>query len=624
MATSSKSLKHWLFSTLGVIAFFVLLIGLNLIFNIIPLRFDFTESKLYTLSQGTQKILQKIEGPIVIRLYATRKDTAMPVFLKNYADTVEDLLLEFQKKSKGKIRVETYDPEPDSDAEESARLDGIRAQPLQTGSDIYLGVSFSVLDRKAAIPFLSPERGPLLEYDIARALVQVNATQKPVIGVATPLPVFGDQPDRDNPFVNQRLQPPWTLISELKRDFDVREVSLDAEEIPSEIDVLLVIHPLDFSKKMQFAIDQFVMRGGRLAVFLDPYSIADMSRAPAGNMPMPRGSSLDDLLKAWGYSFDKTKVVADLTYKTPINQGRGVIESPVVLSLDKTAIAPADPATSQIDSLLFAFSGFFVGKSTNGLKEEVLVHSSSNVTTAEAISAYFQPEKVLEGFRSDQTVRPLVIRLSGKFKTAFPEGKPQEGTNAVATTRTPSLKESSADTFVVLAADTDFLTDQFSVRVQGFLGQRIAIPLNGNLNLAQNLIEQLGGDSDLIEVRSRASLQRPFTLLRQLEAEANERYRAKIQALEKDLEETQNRLNELQAKKDPNTQLIISPEQQAEVDQFAKRRAEVKKELKELRKDLRQDITSLENLLKWINIAAMPLVVILVGLGLFLKQKRKS
>ncbi|MEZ5406302.1 MAG: Gldg family protein [Verrucomicrobiia bacterium] len=623
MVSQSKTLKHWLFSTLGVVSIFVLLVGLNLIFNIVPSRFDFTESKLYTLSQGTEKILQKIQGPIVVRFYATRKDTAMPVFLKNYADTVENLLLEFQKKSKGKIQVEIYDPEPDSDAEDSARIDGVRSQPLQAGSDIYLGISFSALDRKIAIPFLSPERASLLEYDIARSLVQVTSTQKPVIGIVTSLPVFGDQPDKNNPFVNERSQPPWTLISELQRDFDVKPVDLDAEEVPKEINVLLVIHPLDFSKKLQFAIDQFVMRGGRLAVFLDPYSIADMSRAPAGNMPMPRGSTLDDLLKAWGYSFDKTKVVADLTYKTPINQGRGVIESPVVLSLDKTAVNSEDSATSQIDNLLFAFSGFFAGKPVAGLKGEVLVHSSSNVMSTEAISAYFQPEKALENFRSDQTVRSLVVRLSGKFKTAFPDGKPQEGTNAVSST-TPFLKESSADTFVLLVGDSDFLTDQFSVRVQGFLGQRIAVPLNGNLNFAQNLIEQLAGDSDLIEVRSRATLQRPFARLKRLEAEANEHYRSKIQALEKDLEETQNRLNELQSKKSATDQLIVSPEQQSEMNRFATRRAEVKKELKELRKDLRHDITSLENLLKWINIGAMPLVVIIVGLILFLKQKRKN
>ena len=258
-----------------------------------------------------------------------------------------------------------------------------------------------------------------------------------------------------------------------------------------------------------------------------------------------------------------------------------------------------------------------------GLKEDVLVHSSSNVTMTEAISAYFQPDKMLENFSSDRTAHPLVIRLSGKFKTAFPQGKPQEGTNTIATASN-FLKESENDTFVILAADTDFLTDQFSVRIQEFLGQRIMMPLNGNLNLAQNLIEQLAGDSNLIEVRSRASLRRPFTVLKQLEADANARYQAKIQALEKDLAETQNRLNVFQSKKNPNDQFIISPEQQAEIDNFTRRRAEVKKELKEVRKDLRSDITSLENRLKWINIAAMPLIVIVLGLGLVWRQKRKS
>ena len=177
---------------------------------------------------------------------------------------------------------------------------------------------------------------------------------------------------------------------------------------------------------------------------------------------------------------------------------------------------------------------------------------------------------------------------------------------------------------VVLVGDTDLLYDQFAAQVQEIFGQKMVFPRNGNLNLVQNLVEQLAGDSNLISVRSRATMNRPFTLVKKMQAEAEERYRSKIKELEKSLSDTQTRLNELQKSKEKGQRFILSPEQQAEIQKFQQKQGEAKKELKQVRKNLRREIDSLENRLKWVNIAGMPILVTITGLSLAMIKRKKT
>src|ERR1700677_1559976 len=269
-----KALQSHLFSVTGIVAMFVLLVAVNFVAGRFKQRIDLTQEKAWTLSPGTKAILARLDTPVQIRLYCTRGNSAMPVFLKEYAQRVEDLLNEYRLASHGLVQVKKLDPEPDSAAEDSAKLDGIQGQTLPDGEKIYLGIGVTMLDQKQAIPFLTPARERLLEYDISRAIVSVEATGKPVVGVMTPLPAMG----RVNPLMTEAHESagaPWIFIQELKRDYIVKQVEMTADRIPADIKVLVLIHPKSISPVAQYAIDQFILRGGKLVAFLDPFSPFD-------------------------------------------------------------------------------------------------------------------------------------------------------------------------------------------------------------------------------------------------------------------------------------------------------------------------------------------------------------
>jgi ABC-type uncharacterized transport system involved in gliding motility auxiliary subunit len=625
-----KSLETIFYSSAGVVVMLVILIAVNIITGARPLRVDMTQEKAYTLSAGTKAILQKLDTPVKIRFYCTQSETATPttVYLKDYARTVEDLLNEYKQIAGKNLVIEKYDPQPDSDAEDSARLDGLEPQPLPGGDEFYLGLSVSLADDRVAVPFLNPSRERLLEYDITRAISQVINPEKPTVGVMSALPVFGAP---GNPMMAQMGQggsAPWTLIQELKQDFNVKQIELNAEKIDDDVKVLLVIHPKDISDSAQFAIDQFVLRGGKLIAFLDPQSVLS-SRQQNPMMGGGQGgssSSLDKLLKAWGLQFDTSKVVADLNFKMQLQGQDGQpMEAPAWLALTPDGINRDDIATSEIDTLWLPLAGAFTGAPAAGLKETVLLHSTKEAALVDALMANMGGASVLNGFKPAGVNYDLAVRLTGKFKTAFPNGEPAaSGTNAATKTES-SLKESKAETAVVLVGDSDMLADDFSIRkMQSPFGTMVS-PMNANLDFAQNLVEQMAGDSNLIGVRSRASLSRPFTRVKKMEAEAEARGQAKIDELQQSLNETQQRLSELQQQRtDKDQRFILSPEQSAELDNFRKKQAEVSRELKQARKDLRKEVVSLETRLEWFNILAMPALVTLAGLGIALVNRKKT
>lgn len=631
MTINKKQLEPILYSTAGLVVMFVILVAVNVIAGFLKTRVDLTADKAYTLSAGTKAILTKLDTPVVVRFYCTQSDTAMPVFLKAYAQRVEDLLAEYRQHAHGQLEIKKFDPKPDSDAEESATLDGVEGQMANTGDKIYLGLAVSCLDEKVPIPFLSPDREKLLEYDLSRAISRVVAPQKAIVGVMSSLPVFGEM----NPMMMRMGQPrqePWVFISELKRDYDVKQVEMNSERIDDDVKVLVVVHPKEMAETTQYAIDQFVLRGGKLMVFVDPLSIVDSRSNPSNPLQgsMNSGSTVDKLFKAWGVGYDVNKVVADQNYLSRVNRGTRAEAAPAVLSLTREAVDSDDFVTGQIDNLLLPFSGVFTGTPAEGLKETVLLKTSKASQLVEKFVAEFSGEQVMKDFVASGKEYPLAIRLTGKFKTAFPDGQPKAKEADAAEKKDkpaapePTLKESKSDGVVILVGDTDLLYDQFSVQVQDVFGQRIVIPRNGNLNLVQNMIDQLAGDINLIAVRSRATINRPFTVVKKMQAQAEDRYRSKIKELEQSLSDAQTRLNELQKTKETGQRFILSPEQQAEIQKFQQKEAAVKKELKTVRRDLRQDIDSLENQLKWVNIAGMPLLVTISGVALALYKRKRT
>ena len=618
-----KSLETILYSSAGIVVMLVLVIAVSVITGAKPVRADLTQEKAYTLSVGTRAILQKLDTPVKIRFYCTQSDTATPetVYLKDYARQVGDLLQEYQQVAGKNLVIQKFDPQPDSDAEDSARLDGLEPQQLPGEDEFYLGLSISLPGTSVAIPFLSPDREKLLEYDITRALSQVISPEKPVIGVISSLPVFGAP---SNPMMEQMGQqgtPPWTIIQQLQQDYNVRQIEMDAAKIDDDVKVLVVIHPKGISDQAQYAIDQFVLRGGKLIAFLDPLSAyASRQQNPMEGGMGGNSSTLDKLLPAWGIQFDTGKVVADLDFKMQLRgQNNEPEDAPAWLALTPDGINRNDIATSEIDSIWLPMGGAFTGAPAAGLQEAVLLHSSKDAELADAFMASMGGQSIMNSFKTTGVNYNLAIRLTGKFKTAFPGGNANTETNAAAKTD-DSLKESKADTSVVLFGDSDLLADAFSLRKENSPFGEMASPLNANLDLAQNLVEQMAGDSNLIAVRSRASLSRPFTRVKQMEAAAEASGEAKVAELQKSLEDTQQRLGELQQQqKDTNLK-----EQQAEVDNFRKKEAQVSLELRQAQKDLRKEVVSLETRIEWLNILAMPLAVTLAGIMIAVVKRKKN
>lgn len=628
----NKSFETILYSTVGVVALLLIILALNVILGAAKQRIDLTEEKAYTLSPGTKAILAKLDAKVTLRFYFFAGEESSPegIFLKTYASRIDDLLSEYKEAGKGKIVVEKYSPSPDSDAEDSARLDGVEGQMLPNGDRIYLGLAVTSLPEKQIVP-LAPNRERLVEYDLSRAISRIIAPQKPIVGVMSALPVFG-QPA--NPMMQRQGQQPqgqepWVFLSELKNDFEVKRVEMTAEKIDDDITVLVVLHPRDIGDAAQYAIDQFVLRGGKLIAFIDPMAYFDQQNNQFAQFGGGGGnSSLGKLLKAWGVEMESGKVAADRILGARNPQGGAM---PAVLLMNQKGISTNDVVTSQLNSLVLPFSGAFTGTPAVGLKQTVLLHTTPDSQMVDGLMASMSGEQITKEFKSSGKEFPVAIRLTGKFKTAFPEGKPKhehkegEAPHEDEADKTgTSLKESTSENAVVLVADADMLQDQVSVEVMNFLGQRILRPINDNLNFVQSLVEQLSGDSNLINLRSRASMHRPLTRINEMKAKAEEKAQDKMREMQASLEETQKKLGELQQTKDTGQKFILSPEQQKEIESFQKKEAEVSIALREERKKLKRETASLESWTKAINIAAMPIGVAFVGLALAVVKRKRT
>ena len=604
-----KQNKHtsFLFSTVGIIVMLIIVIAVCTLSSFFKIRKDFTQDKLFTLSDGTRNILSALDTPVELRFYCTQGGSdATQLFIKNYSRNVNDLLNEYTKAAKGMLTVKRYNPEPDSDAEDMARADGISGQTISTGDTLYMGIAISCLD----------------------------STVK--VGILTDLPVFGIP---GNPMMGQQGTQPWTFVSELERDFELVSMNSTTDSIDEDIQTLIVIHPKDLPEKTLYAIDQFVLRGGHLIAFVDPLFRLDPA-AQAQQNPMARidtASNMEKLFEAWGIKFDNSYIVADKNYISTISTGMGSIESPTILSLTSEAFSPDYVASAQIDNALMAFAGGFSGTPANGLQMNVLIKSSPNSQLVDKIMAE-NSQLLMKNFQISNQEFTLAAMLTGNFKTAFPEGTPQEVNSteensentsdeeSQKTAQTPGLKESAKPGAVILIGDVDMLHDYFSVRVSNFFGQKLIQPINGNLSLAQNLVEQMAGNENLINMRSRATMRRPFTVIQEKRVKAEEQYLSQLQELENILNETRTKINQLQeAKTDGSQQFILSEEQKTELANYRKSEADTARKLKEVRKNLRREIVSLENTLTWINTVGMATIVILIGIIIaIIKRKRTA
>jgi ABC-type uncharacterized transport system involved in gliding motility auxiliary subunit len=609
-----RKFEHLIYSAVGLAALFLILVAVNFFITRAPLRVDLTQGNLYTLSDGTKKILRNLAAPVTVKLYVSQGES-VPVQLRGFAQRVEDLVREFQNAANGKLRIEKYNPRPDSEEEDAAQLDGVEPQQLMTGEQFYLGIAVSQLERKQAIAAVTPQRERLLEYDLVRAIARTASPQRPKIGLMAGLPVLGE---KFNPFTRQSSEP-WVLANELKREFDVKEVPMSAKEIDKDITVLLLVHPRDAQPETEYALDQFVLRGGKLIAFVDPYAYFDQAPQMPGVPPQPSSSTLPQLFKAWGVQMDPGKVISDVVFAS----GGGQRFTPTVLSLNRSAFNRDDIVAGSIETLLYAFGGAFQVKSVEGIRVTELVRSSANSMLVDNANATRAGDEATKSFQPSGKSLPLALRLTGKFKTAFPEGLKEKDKPIAGT---PTLRESSGENSVTLVADVDLLADGAAVDVQEVFGRRIVVPSNGNLAFALGMVEQVAAGDELISLRSRTAAFRPLTVVRELEAEAQKQYFGKIQSLEDELQKTTAKLQELQKAQGAagKSVQILSPEQQAELDRFRKTVAESRLALKEVRKNLRQDAESLVFWTKVANIVLMPLLVTFFGLLVAYLRKRRT
>ena len=611
---------------LGLVLLVAVIGAVELILSSLPFRADLTADKLYTLSNGSKAVLGKLEEDVTLKFYFSSSSADMPMGLKTYAGQVQDLLKEYERAGNGHLILEAYDPKPDSDAEEWAQRYGIEPQNANPfGQPVYFGLVAVCGDREETLARFSPRTESTLEYDVTRCITRVAWPERPVVGVMTSLQgVLGEE---QNPMMmmQQRQRPSqgWAAFAELKKDYDVRAVATDADKIDDDIKTLVVLHAKDLSEKTLFAIDQFVIKGGRLIACVDPFSVMDLmsSRQQQNPMMMQMGgngpSTLGKLFEAWGVTFDTGKVVADGAAATRLGGNNGQAElNPAFLSLGAGNMDKKSLLVAQLTQVMFPFAGSLSFGKTEGLEfEPLIVSSKDDSCMADAMGLQFGgPIRV----NPDNVQRTLAARLSGTFKTAFPKGPDYtEGS----TNEVPKVVASGKGT-VLLFADSDFLADQFCVQTINTIFGVMAQPMNDNLSLFSNVIEQFAGREELIGVRTRGPSNRPFAKVDALEAKALAKWQRKQSELEAALQETQQRLSALQKQKSGNDRLLLSKEQQDEIIQFRKMQADTRRQLKNVRKELTADIDSLGLTLKVVNIMLVPVLVIAFGIFHGLRRRR--
>ncbi len=621
----------------GVAALLAIAVLANWLVTLTPIGnrgADFTEKQIHTLSDGTRAILGELDTPIVIRYYASRNTDYMPEQIKLHMRRVDDLLKEYASLSKGKLRIENLDPQPDTDAEDSANLDGISGQRMDD-QNLYFGLAISCLDKTRIIPFLNPQDETMLEYQLSKDIAEVTMPVKPKIGIMSAIDLKGSPAMMQG----QRPTPPWVIYQQLKQSFDLVDVPMKSPTLdPKELKVLLLFHPAGITPQAEFAIDQYLLGGGTVIACLDAFSKA--AEAVGGGNPMmgmpgtPTTSTLPTLLSAWGVSYESGKVLADPSLATPVSQE---YSSPCVLTLPKSQMPQSDNViTKDIESMTFFISGAFIRTGTGGVESNTLVKSTTGAGFVDSMKASRFDPTLSTSFRSSGSAYDLVTHLSGMFKTAFPDGKPK-GADEEATPagdskdkekkdepKSAALKEAVAHGNVFLIADVDAFYDGVAYNVQNIGGMQMATPRGGNASLLFNMLDQAVGSKHLIGSRSRSAIRRPFTVVQKMEADFNQQVGSKIEEFQAKQKAAQQKLNDLQSQKARGSELYLSPQQEAEIRKLRQEQVEYAKLIREQEKDLRRQKDKLAGKITLLNVALMPALVILFGLVLFIQRRRST
>jgi ABC-type uncharacterized transport system involved in gliding motility auxiliary subunit len=599
-----------------------ILVSVNIVAARFPaVRVDMTADKLYTLSRGTTRTLDKIVEPITLRFYySTRLGDSLPSF-GVYAARVREMLDQYVIAAKGRIRLEVYDPAPFSDVEDQAVSFGLKGVPLdQQGDQVYFGLAgTNSTDDQQVIPFFSPDREPFLEYDLTRLVHTLAFPNRTVVGLMSSLPLEGD------PLAALHGQPGAgeAVIDQLKQLYSVEDIAPTAAAIPAGTDVLMLVHPQNLPDKTLFAIDQFVMNGGKALVFVDPYSETE-AESP-GNSAGKDASDLEPLFKAWGVKLLPNVVAGDRDDARRVGvpmPGRGEQPMDYVawLTLKPPYLNHDDPITADLDRINVATAGILEpvpGAKTNFLPL-ITTSADAEKVPVDKVKGMPQVADLLAHFRPDDTRYTIAAHVTGEADSAFPNGLP--GAPSV-----PHIGKSKQPINVVVAADTDMLDDRFWAQTRDFYGQRVVVPSAANGDFVANAIEVLSGGEDLVGLRSRGTSARPFVVIERIQSAADQEYAAREQTLEQKLKDTQAKLHNLTG--GPGAAAAApSPEQEKAVEQFRADMLTTRQELRQVQAALRGDIGRLKTILEFADIVLVPFIIAAAALvlgALRLKRRRR-
>ena len=622
-------------SLIGVVVIFIGIVLFNTITAQLKFKADLTEGDLFTLSEGSKKLLEdlKEEGDgskLEIRFYLTQGEKGVPVFVSEHGRRIEDLLDQYQEYAGSNIELKKINPRRDTDEEELAVNDGIQL----LNNAFYVGMAVSFLDTTEVIPFFDPAKSTTLEYDISRAIKNVLKLKedRQTIGVMSSLNVWGG-PDASNPMAMMNRgaqQPPWFFLRQLQQDFNVERLEATATEISDDIDLLLVIHPKNISDATEYAIDQFVLSGRKLIVFADPLALKDEGNNQNPQMRIPGmggASTLSRLFTKWGVNFENSKVVADFNFRLnqrdPLSRGRIM---PAYLALGKKAFNQEEIVTRDLGSIRMPYAGSFdVSNLATGLTAKELISSSDQAKLVDGMSSQFNGEKIMDSFLTgSEDGKPtgtkkfaLAVKISGTFTTAFPDGKPgsngeEEESDEEKTTNSNHLNESESENHVCLVGDTDLLSEEHFLIQQRFL-------LSQNVSFVQNIIDHFGDDT-LINIRSR-NQDRPFTTIMDLEKEAQSKFEDKLKKLEAEQQAILQEKTKLESTGKGQNQFTLSIDPEALKD-IQKKELEKRKQIREIRKELRSEIDLIQLQIKLANIVSMPALVIIAGIIFFVRKRK--
>jgi ABC-type uncharacterized transport system involved in gliding motility auxiliary subunit len=612
-------------SVVGVVAVAALLIGVNLLADrfLQNVRLDLTQQRLYTLSPGTRRILAALKEPVTLRLFYSRQLGAAAPAYGAYADRVQAMLRQYVSISHGKLRLEVLDPQPFSATEDRAMAYGLQGVPLnQSGEQVYFGLAgTNMLDDQRTIAFFQPSRERFLEYDLTRLVYELSDPKRAVVGVMSSLPIDGDP----RMMMMGRGGAPWVSMLELKQSFSVREVPLDAQVIDPDIQVLIVAQAQGLKPATLYAIDQFVMRGGRLLALVDPHSEAEAATPDPSGMPrLNTGSDLAKLFDAWGITFDPTHVVGDLDGAWRVRVNNQVVAYVPWFNISGNGIAHDDPAMADVTRVSVASAGAIAKKSGASIDFTPLLTSGkdSGLIPVDKVREMPDPASILADFKPQGGPRVIAARIHGVLKSAF-TGPPDLPAGQKRPDKFPPYRaKTDGPANLVVIGDSDILADRFWVHLQDFFGQQEAVPFTDNGPFIANVVGTLAGGDDLIGLRGKGESVRPFTLVDDMQRKAEAQYRQTEKALQTHLEETQKKLADLRTGKGEKT-AVITAAQRAAIDDLQADIVQTRSKLRAVQFELRRDIDRLESWLRFFDIVLVPALLTLLAIVLGLARSRR-